>query len=195
MTSHSSVDEITEQLTTTSINGETITSETRINSSLVIRSTNNNEGPDAKTRHFVVLSDIKQEGTNKKIWNKIDNKHIKDQTPPSTQILDEARRAASSGTRAEEEARAHNQKYDRQHPPSTPANRSSRYYCVPRTATDYEYLLGIHVCAWQQLENLLPGKKLVGSGCHAKGFSNWADAEGYWYEEGHTCQPMRKNHH
>ena len=72
-----------------------------------------------------------------------------------------------------------------------PANRANRYYTVARTKRDYEDLLGIHVCAWQQLEDRLPNKKLLDSGCYIKGFSTWDDAKQHWFAEGHTKQPMR----
>jgi len=76
-------------------------------------------------------------------------------------------------------------------PRHVPANRANRYYTVARTKRDYEDLLGIHVCAWQQLEDRLPNKKLVDSGCYIKGFSTWDDAKQHWFAEGHTKQPMR----
>jgi hypothetical protein len=76
-------------------------------------------------------------------------------------------------------------------PRHVPANRANRYYTVARTKRDYEDLLGIHVCAWQQLEDRLPNKKLLDSGCYIKGFSTWDDAKQHWFAEGHTKQPMR----
>ena len=46
-------------------------------------------------------------------------------------------------------------------------------------------------CAWRDLAPLLLGGKLVGSGCHLRGFDKECEAVAYWTQEGRDPPALR----